>query len=80
MHEFSDDDLIRYAYAHPRRTAAKLTGIRERFGMSETRFLQVVNVMLDDPARVAALDPATAALARRLDVQRQRAAEMRRPA
>lgn len=80
MHDYTDTDLIRYAYQHPRRTAGKLTGIRESFGLSETRFLLAVNQVLDSPQRVAALDPATAALARRLDVQRARVAEMRRPA
>lgn len=79
MPDFADDDLIRFEYAHQRRTAAKLTGIKERFGLSETRFLLAVNQVLDDPARLLALDPAAAALARRLDVQRQKHAAMRRP-
>ena len=51
---------------------AKEAAIREQFGMSPTRYYQVLNALLDNPAAVAA-DPVTVNRLRRLRAQRQRA-------
>ncbi|MFD1828696.1 MULTISPECIES: DUF3263 domain-containing protein [Streptomyces] len=51
---------------------AKERAIRERLGMSPTRYYQVLNALLDDP-RALARDPVTVnRLRRRRDAQRGR--------
>jgi hypothetical protein len=61
-----------WAYAGPKEQA-----IRELFDMSATRYYQVLNALLDDPAALAA-DPMLVKRLRRLRDTRQRARSARR--
>jgi hypothetical protein len=56
-----------------RHAGAKEQAIRDTFGLSATRYYQVLNTLLDDPL-AAAKDPALVARLRRL-----RASRVRRP-
>lgn len=50
---------------------AKETAVRERFGMSLTRYYQVLNTLIDQPAAPPA-NPVTVNRLRRLRAERQR--------
>jgi hypothetical protein len=60
-------------------TGAKADMVRERFGLSSTRYYQLLNELLDAPAAMA-YDPLTVRRLRRLRVQRRRARFEGRPA
>jgi len=54
-----------------RRAGAKETAIRDRFGMTPTRYYQVLNALIDRPDALAA-DPLLVQRLRRLRLARQR--------
>jgi Protein of unknown function (DUF3263) len=54
-----------------RRPGAKETAIRDRFGMTPTRYYQVLNALVDRPDALAA-DPVLVGRLRRLRLARQR--------
>ncbi|TQN37684.1 uncharacterized protein DUF3263 [Blastococcus colisei] len=54
-----------------RRPGAKETAIRDRFGVTPTRYYQVLNALVDRPAALAA-DPLLVRRLRRLRLARQR--------
>jgi hypothetical protein len=54
-----------------RRAGAKETAIRDRFGVPPTRYYQVLNALVDQPAALAA-DPLLVQRLRRLRTARQR--------
>lgn len=56
---------------------AKETAIRELFGLSATRYYQVLNTLIDDPDALAA-DPLLVKRLRRMRDERQRARSARR--
>ncbi|HMU36428.1 MAG TPA: DUF3263 domain-containing protein [Marmoricola sp.] len=56
---------------------AKEAAIRETFGLSSTRYYQILNALLDDPAALAH-DPLLIRRLRRLRERRQRARSARR--
>ncbi len=56
---------------------AKETAIRELFDMSATRYYQVLNVLIDDPAALAA-EPMLVKRLRRMRATRQRERSARR--
>ena len=61
-----------------RYAGAKEAAIRERFGMSATRYYQVLNALVDPPAALAA-DPLLVRLLRRVRAARQRTRTSRGP-
>lgn len=61
-----------WKYAGP-----KEQGIRERFGMSATRYYQILNNLIDQPEALAQ-DPLLVRRLRRLRAERQRARSARR--
>lgn len=60
-----------------RHAGAKETAIRELFGMSATRYYQVLNALIDRPESLA-VDPMLVKRLRRLRASRQRARSARR--
>lgn len=68
-------ELDRAVLAFERRSwpgpGAKERAVRERFGISPTRYYQLLNALLDDP-RALAHDPVTVNRLRRLREQRRR--------
>lgn len=56
---------------------AKEQAVREKFGMSSTRYYQVLNVLIDQPEALAH-DPLLVRRLRRLRAQRQRQRSARR--
>ena len=68
-------ELDRAVLAFERRAwpspGAKERAVRERFGISPTRYYQLLNALLDDP-RALAHDPVTVNRLRRLREQRRR--------
>jgi hypothetical protein len=54
-----------------RHAGAKETAIRDRFGLSPTRYYQALNALVDEPAALAA-DPVLVRRLRRLRAARQR--------
>jgi hypothetical protein len=61
-----------------RRPGAKETAIRDRFGVTPTRYYQVLNALVDRPDALAA-DPLLVRRLRRLRLARQRTRSSRGP-
>ena len=61
-----------------RRPGAKETAIRDRFGVTPTRYYQVLNALVDRPDALAA-DPVLVRRLRRLRLARQRTRSSRGP-
>lgn len=79
MPDFTDADLISFAARYYRAAGAREAAIKLEFGLTATRYYQAVNAVLDDPARIQALPRKLWPVVRRLDEQRQRAVQLRRP-
>ncbi len=62
-----DAEILSFEKSWYRYEGAKQKAIRERFGLSPTRYYQVLNALLDDPAALSA-EPV---VVRRLQRQRQ---------
>jgi hypothetical protein len=71
MDELSDRDreILAFERDRWRYAGAKDAAIRERFGMTATRYYQVLNAILDQPAALAA-DPMTVKRLQRLRERR----------
>lgn len=69
MHRLSERDeaILAFEKSWWRFEGAKQHAIRERFGVSPTRYYQLLNTLLDDPAALSA-EPV---VVRRLQRQRQ---------
>lgn len=74
----TDADLITLAGRFYRHDGAREKVIREQFGLSWTRFWQLVNDVLDSPARIGALPPGLWPIVNRLDEQRLRGQRQKR--
>lgn len=72
--ELSERDRAMLAFERHwwRRSGSKEQAIADRFGMSVTRYYQVLNALLDTPDAIAA-DPVTVGRLRRLRAARLRA-------
>lgn len=70
----SDRDLqiLRFERQWYRHAGSKETAIREAFGLSATRYFQVLNTLLDNPEAMRQ-EPQVVARLRRLRASRQRA-------
>ena len=66
-----DREILAFERQWWRFAGAKEAAIRERFGMSATRYYQVLNALLDKPEAMAA-DPLLIKRLRRLRTSRQR--------
>ncbi|HLS63259.1 MAG TPA: DUF3263 domain-containing protein [Ruania sp.] len=77
--ELSDRDAQILAFERQwwKYAGAKETAIRELFDMSATRYYQVLNVLIDDPAALAA-EPMLVKRLRRMRATRQRERSARR--
>ncbi len=77
--ELSDRDreLLRFERQWWKFAGAKEQAVREQFGMSATRYYQVLNALIDQPAALA-YDPLLVKRLRRLRAARQRARSARR--
>lgn len=72
-----DRELLAFERHWWRHAGAKEQAIRERFGMSATRYYQLLNVLLDRPEALVA-DPMLIKRLRRLRSARQKARATRR--
>ena len=72
-----DRELLAFERNWWRHAGAKEQSIRERFGMSATRYYQLLNVLLDRPEALVA-DPMLVKRLRRLRSSRQKARAARR--
>ena len=72
-----DRDIIAFERQWWKYAGAKEQAIRELFDMSATRYYQVLNALIDDPAALAA-DPMLVKRLHRLRATRQRARSARR--
>ena len=72
-----DRELLAFERHWWRHAGAKEQAIRERFGMSATRYYQLLNVLLDRPEALVA-DPMLVKRLRRLRSSRQKARAARR--
>jgi len=72
-----DRDIIAFERQWWKYAGAKEQAIRELFDMSTTRYYQVLNALIDDPAALAA-DPMLVKRLHRLRATRQRARSARR--
>ena len=72
-----DQDLLRFERQWWKFAGAKEQAVREQFGMSATRYYQVLNALIDQPAALA-YDPLLVKRLRRLRAARQRARSARR--
>lgn len=70
-----DEEMLAFERQWWRYAGAKEQAIRDRFGLSATRYYQVLNALLERPEAMA-FDPVTVKRLRRLRSSRQR----RRPA
>jgi hypothetical protein len=72
-HELSrrEHDMLAFERQWWRHAGAKETAIRDRFGLSPTRYYQALNALVDQPAALAA-DPVLVRRLRRLRTARQR--------
>lgn len=77
--EFTDADLVAFAGLRYQHAGAQEAAIRREFDLSATRFWQLVNGVLDSPARIAALPPELWPVVKRLDEQRLRQQAQRAP-
>lgn len=77
--ELSERDLEILAFERQwwKYAGAKESAVRERFGMSSTRYYQVLNALIDRPESVEA-DPLLVRRLRRLRAARQRQRSARR--
>ncbi|MGA8045628.1 MAG: DUF3263 domain-containing protein [Dermatophilaceae bacterium] len=77
--ELSDRDLqiLQFERQWWKYAGAKEAAIKELFDMSATRYYQVLNALIDNPAALAA-DPMLIKRLRRLRSQRQRTRQARR--
>ena len=66
-----DADILAFERQWWKFAGAKEQAIREKFGMSATRYYQVLNALIDDPAALAT-DPLLVKRLRRLRATRQR--------
>jgi hypothetical protein len=64
-------DMLAFERQWWRHAGSKEQAIRERFGLSATRYYQVLNALLDDPAALA-FDPLVVGRLRRLRATRAR--------
>jgi hypothetical protein len=78
-HELSDRDreIIAFERQWWKYAGAKEQAVRELFDMSATRYYQVLNALIDDPAALE-VDPMLIKRLRRLRSSRQRARSARR--
>lgn len=74
-----DADLIAFAGRRYNAAGAQVAAIRREFDLTDVRFWQLVNAVLDDPARIGALPPELWPVVKRLDEQRLRARGQRSP-
>jgi hypothetical protein len=72
-----DQDILAFERQWWQYAGAKEQAIRERFGLSATRYYQVLNALIDRPAALAH-DPLLVKRLRRLRSTRQRARSARR--
>jgi hypothetical protein len=72
-----DRDLLRFERQWWKFAGAKEQAVRDQFGMSATRYYQVLNALIDQPAALA-YDPLLVKRLRRLRAARQRARSARR--
>jgi hypothetical protein len=72
-----DQQILEFERLWWRYQGAKEQAIREKFDMSPTRYYQVLNALLDQPASLA-FDPLLVKRMRRLRAERQRARSARR--
>lgn len=72
-----DHEMLTFERQWWRHAGAKETAIRELFDMSSTRYYQVLNGLIDQPAALA-YDPLLVKRLRRLRAARQRARSARR--
>ncbi|WP_246159670.1 DUF3263 domain-containing protein [Nocardioides antri] len=77
--ELSDRDreILEFERQWWKYAGAKETAVREKFGMSSTRYYQVLNALIDRPEALAS-DPLLVRRLRRLRSQRQRQRSARR--
>ena len=73
-----DEEILEFERQWWRYAGAKEQAVRERFGMSATRYYQVLNGLLDQPEALA-FDPVTVGRLRRLRSSRQRRRAARQP-
>jgi hypothetical protein len=66
-----DEEILEFERQWWRYAGAKEQAVREKFGMSATRYYQVLNELLDRPEALA-FDPVTVGRLRRLRSSRQR--------
>ena len=72
-----DRELLRFERQWWKFAGAKEQAVRDQFGMSATRYYQVLNALIDHPAALA-YDPLLVKRLRRLRAARQRARSARR--
>lgn len=72
-----DREILAFERQWWKYAGAKEQAIRELFDMSATRYYQVLNALIDDPAALA-VDPMLVKRLRRLRTSRQRARSARR--
>ena len=72
-----DREILAFERQWWRYAGAKEQAVRELFGMTATRYYQVLNALIDTPAALAA-DPMLVKRLRRLRATRQRARSARR--
>lgn len=72
-----DREILAFERQWWKYAGAKETAIRELFGLSATRYYQVLNTLIDDPQALAA-DPLLVKRLRRMRDERQRARSARR--
>lgn len=72
-----DRQILGFERAWWKYAGAKEQAVREKFGMSSTRYYQVLNALIDKPEALAA-DPLLVRRLRRLRSQRQRQRSARR--
>jgi hypothetical protein len=73
-----DHEMLTFERHWWRQAGAKETAIRDRFGVTPTRYYQVLNALVDRPDALAA-DPLLVRRLRRLRLARQRTRSSRSP-
>ena len=73
-----EHDMLTFERQWWRRPGAKETAIRDRFGVTPTRYYQVLNALVDRPDALAS-DPLLVQRLRRLRLARQRTRSSRGP-
>ena len=72
-----DQEILAFERQWWKYAGAKESAVREKFDMSSTRYYQVLNVLIDQPAALAH-DPLLVRRLRRLRAERQRQRSARR--